>query len=297
MSVAIIVNPISGAGGRPDVARRRAELAASQASAMGLRAEVFLTERGGHARELATGALDRGATVVVAWGGDGTVNEVAGALAFRDADLGVIPSGSGNGLARELGIPADPSAALAVALSGRSRVIDCGELDGRLFVNVAGIGFDALVAREFASHRQGQRGFVRYARITAREMFRYEPAEHTIVADHQVLRKIALLVAIANARQYGNGAVIAPSARVDDGKLDVVVVAARPVWQTLMQVPRLFTGSIARVPGVAMLAASQIQISSGRVVPCHVDGEPFLGGALLHACVRPRALRVKVAIH
>jgi diacylglycerol kinase family enzyme len=180
---------------------------------MGLRAEVFLTERGGHARELATGALDRGATVVVAWGGDGTVNEVAGALAFRDADLGVIPSGSGNGLARELGIPADPSAALAVALSGRSRVIDCGELDGRLFVNVAGIGFDALVAREFASHRQGQRGFVRYARITAREMFRYEPAEHTIVADHQVLRKIALLVAIANARQYGNGAVIARSSR------------------------------------------------------------------------------------
>src|SRR5262245_20218832 len=105
---------------------------------MGLRAEVFLTERGGHARELATGALERGATVVVAWGGDGTVNEVAAALAFRHAALGVVPSGSGNGLARELGIPTDPAAALTIALAGRLRVIDCGELDGRLFVNVAG---------------------------------------------------------------------------------------------------------------------------------------------------------------
>jgi diacylglycerol kinase (ATP) len=295
VSVAIIVNPISGTGGRPEVARRRAELAASLVSAMGLDAEVFLTERGGHARELAVGALQRGATIVVAWGGDGTVNEVACALAFRNAELAVVPSGSGNGLARELGIPADPSAALAVALGDHSRVIDCGELDGRLFVNVAGIGLDAQVAHQFAARGLARRGLARYVQITARELFRYEPADYTIVAGRHVIRQRALLVAVANARQYGNGALIAPQARLDDGKLDVVVVGARPVWRTLVQVPWLFTGRIARVPGVSMLAAPEIAISSNRRVSCHVDGEPFLGGVSVHARIRPLALRVKVS--
>jgi diacylglycerol kinase (ATP) len=294
VSVAVIINPISGTGGRPEVARRRAELAAAYASARGFEVEIFVTERGGHARELATAALNRGATQVIAWGGDGTVNEVASALAFRDAALAVIPSGSGNGLARELRVPMDAAAAFAVAIDGHLRTIDCGELDGRLFFNIAGLGLDARVAHEFAAHGLVRRGFLRYMEITARELIRFEPDDHTIIADGVVIQARALIVAIANARQYGNGALIAPNARVDDGKLDLVVVADRPTWQTVLQLPKLFSGRIARVGGVTMMAAVDIEVTSTRQTLYHVDGEPFLGAASLRARAHPNVLRVRV---
>jgi diacylglycerol kinase (ATP) len=173
-------------------------------------------------------------------------------------------------------------------------VIDCGELDGRLFVNVAGIGLDAQVAHEFAAHGLVRRGFLRYLEIAGRQMLRFEAANHTITADQQTVHSRALIVAIANARQYGNGAIIAPQAQIDDGKLDVVVVDDRPVWQILINVPRLFNGRIGEVAGVSMLAGSEIDIASDRAVLYHVDGEPFAGTARLRARALPKALRVKV---
>jgi len=291
---AVIINPISGTGGRPEAGRQRAEQAAAFLMHNGVDAEIFVTERGGHAHDLARAAVDRGTPLVIAWGGDGTVNEVASALAFREVAMAVIPSGSGNGLARELCVPVNAARAFAVAATGRQRVIDCGELDGRLFFNVAGLGLDARVAHEFAAHGLVRRGFLRYLEVTARALFSYQPDEHTIVADGHVSRSRALIVAIANSRQYGNGALIAPQARIDDGKLDVVVVEARPVWQTLLQVPKLFNGGIATASGVLSVSAAHIEITSSRQVLYHVDGEPFLGGALLVARVHPRALRVVV---
>ena len=294
MSTAVIINPISGTGRRPDVARQRAELVAALADARGVRAEIFVTERAGHGRELATAALVRGASLVVAWGGDGTVNEIASVLAFRDAELAVIPSGSGNGLARELGVPLDPAKAFEVALGRRSRTIDCGELDGRLFFNVAGLGLDARIAHQFAAQGLARRGLRRYVEITARELFGFQADDHEIRADGRTLRSRALIIAIANARQYGNGAIIAPDARLDDGRLDLVVVEDRPAWQTLLQVPRLFTGRIARVPGVTITSAAEIEILSTRPVQYHVDGEPFRGGLAITARARAQALRVRV---
>ena len=292
-SAAVIINPHSGTSRGPEVARHRAALAASVVSSYGCHPDIFVTERRGHARELAAGALARGATIVVAWGGDGTVNEVASAVAFHDASLGVVPSGSGNGLARELGLPAAPVAALTVAVTGPTRVIDCGELDGRLFVNVAGVGLDASIAHRFAA-LGNRRGFRRYVEIGARELLRFEADEYTIAADDRTIRARALVVAIANARQYGNGAVIAPFARLDDGRLDVVVVADRPVWRTLMHVPDLFRGRIDRVPGVTMTAASRIEIVSVRPALYHVDGEPFATGTSIRARAHAGALRVRV---
>jgi YegS/Rv2252/BmrU family lipid kinase len=292
--VTVIINPISGTGGRLAIARERAEQAAAWLLASGVEPEVFLTERGGHARELALSAVSHGVPLVIAWGGDGTINEVASVLAFGPAALGVVPSGSGNGLARELGIPFEPERALAVALGDREFLIDAGELDGRLFFNIAGIGLDARVAHEFSAGGLVRRGFARYLEITARELFTYQPDEHTIVTDGVVQRERALLIAIANARQYGNGAIIAPDARVDDGRLDVVVVAYRSPVRALLQVPRVFLGQIARVPGVTMRRATEVEITSARQVLYHVDGEPFVGGASIRARVQPRALRVKV---
>ncbi|HEY6362628.1 MAG TPA: diacylglycerol kinase family protein [Vicinamibacterales bacterium] len=292
--VAVVVNPISGTGGRVEKARARAEHAAALLVARGLEPEIFLTERPGHARELAASALARGASLVLAWGGDGTVNEVASALAFRDAALAVIPSGSGNGLARELGIPLDPAGAFAVAFEGRELVMDAGELDGHLFFNIAGIGLDARVAHEFSAGGLVRRGLARYLEITARELFTYTPDEHTIVTDGDSLRERALLIAIANGSQYGNGAIVAPAARVDDGKLDVVVIAHRSPLRALVQVPRLFQGRIADLPGVTIRQAADVEITSARQVLYHVDGEPFVGGASIRARIRPRAVHIKV---
>ena len=292
--VAIIINPISGTGGRPDVARARAERAAAFVEARRLDAEILVTERAGHARDLARGALTRGATLVAAWGGDGTANEVASVLAFTSATFAIIPSGSGNGLARELQIPADAEDAFRVALDGVDRVMDAGELDGRLFFNIAGIGLDARVAHRFAAGGLVRRGFLRYLEITTQELFTYDPDEHSVAVDGDVQRTRALVVAICNSRQYGNGAIIAPHALVDDGLLDVVVVEQRPVLATALQVRRVFAGQIDRVPGVTIRRGALVEVTSAHPVVYHVDGEPFVGAASVSARVRPRALRVRV---
>lgn len=294
MSIAVIINPISGTGGRLEVARRRAELASELVHARGITAEVYLTERHGHARELAAAAVARGVKTLIAWGGDGTVHDIASVVAFRDCVLGIIPVGSGNGFARELGIPLQPEAAFAVALDGAERTIDCGDIDGRLFFNIAGFGLDARVAHQFAAGGLVRRGFRRYIEITTREVFKFEPDDHTIVADGVTIREKTIVVAVANGRQYGNGALIAPGARLDDGKLDVVVISARNPLVALLQSPMIFAGQIARVPGVTILTATNVEITSARTALYHLDGEPYVGAASVNACVRPNALRVRV---
>jgi YegS/Rv2252/BmrU family lipid kinase len=263
-------------------------------AARSLDARVFLTERPGHARHIADAMLREGVSTIVAWGGDGTVNEIASALAFRDATLAIIPSGSGNGLARELHLPPDPATAIDIAVAGREVRIDAGELDGRLFFNLAGIGLDARVAHRFAAEGLLTRGFRRYLMITAQELFSYNPDDHTVVADGDAVRVRALLIAIANSRQYGNGALIAPEARLDDGRLDVVIVAARSPLSALVQVPRIFAGQIARISGVTMRPATNVTITSAKPVIYHVDGEPFVGSAEITARTRPGALRIRV---
>jgi diacylglycerol kinase (ATP) len=278
-----------------DVARERAvQASAFIASRGGDPALVFLTERPGHARELAASAIARGISTVVAWGGDGTMNEVGTALAFTSASLAIVPSGSGNGLARELGIPFDSAAALDVACSGREMVIDAGEIDGRLFFNLAGVGLDARVAHRFGVEGVERRGFSRYMAILIRELMQYVPDHLTVTTPASSVTTPVLLVAIANGRQYGNGAIIAPKARLDSGHLDVVIVRHRSALRALVEMPLVFMGRAANVRGVTMEAAESVQITSPRPVVYHLDGEPIAGTPSIHAHVRPRALRIKV---
>lgn len=293
MKAAVIINPISGLGGS-DAGVARARAAADLFAASGVRADVFVTERPGHARELGRAALDRGATLVFAWGGDGTINEVGSALAWGPAALAIVPVGSGNGLARELGIRVDPARAIATALGGRERVIDAGELDGRLFFNVAGAGLDARVALRFGARARGARGLLPYVALALEELCSSRPEPYLIAADGESLEADALLIAFANSRQYGNGAVIAPDARLDDGRLDLVVVERRSWPVMLANIGRLRRGGLAGAPGVRMRKIERAVITARAAMLCHVDGEPFLAGTSVTVRVCPAALRVRV---
>jgi YegS/Rv2252/BmrU family lipid kinase len=290
VSVAIIINPLSG-GASAVKGRRRAELAVAALATSGEEGDVFVTERRDHARELAAAAAKHGARLVIAWGGDGTINEVASALVFGPTALGIVPSGSGNGLARELNVSRHPERAIAEALKASPRLIDAGELGGRLFFNLAGLGFDAHIAMCFDHDTSGRRGFRTYARLTAREMFRY-PAGTFCLNGVTVDR--ALLVNLANAGQFGNGARVAPSARVDDGLLDLVVFRESTRLGAIATIPRFFNGSFERANGVTVERVERVTISADRPMAYHVDGEPVKGGTVLEGRVHPGALRVAV---
>ena len=310
--LAFVINPAAGSrgGGRlgdlVDAVRQRC-------AAAGAAFEVAYTERPGHGRGLAAALADRGFSPVVAWGGDGTVNEVASALMHRNTVLGVVPAGSGNGLARDLGISLDPRAALDTAVGGRDRVIDMGVLAGRPFVNLAGVGLAASVADLFARlARQpppdgsawrptnlrrrftAGRGLPGYVLATARRLIGYRSRRYTLSTGGRAVDRRALLVEVANGRQYGNGAVIAPHARLDDGLLDLVSVDAVGRARAALGLWRLFNGTVDRHPYVRCSRVAGVTISADLPLLFHVDGEAVQGGRSLAAAVVPKALRVRV---
>ncbi|HWP99346.1 MAG TPA: diacylglycerol kinase family protein, partial [Vicinamibacterales bacterium] len=230
------------------------------------------------------------APLVIAWGGDGTVNEAAQALAHSVTALGLVPAGSGNGFAVELGIPRQPARALRGAVSWPPRRIDAGRLDGRFFVNIAGAGFDGLVARRFQAH--GRRGALPYLTIGLAAGLGYRPRRYRVELDGTVLEGRALLVACANGRQYGNGAAIAPRACFADGLLDVVFVDSRPFVVDLLRLPFLFLRAADRVFGVRTRRARRVSIEADEPVDLHVDGEPVEPARRAAVEVLPGALRV-----
>src|SRR5262245_59771523 len=287
----IIINPISGRA-RGSAGAARAEIAQRVAASLGADVEIVLTERSGHAHAIAQHAAARGARAVVAWGGDGTINEVASALAFGAVPLGIVQAGSGNGLARELRISSTPELAIRAALGAAPRPIYVGEIEGRLFVSIAGVGLDAHVASRFNAPSNRRRGFLGYAGITARALANYVPMRYRITVDDHVTEVRAILVTIANSAQFGNGARIAPGALVDDGLLDLVVLQERSRLHTLMHFPRLFTGSVARIPGCRLERITEVVIEADEPLTFHVDGEPCEAGTRLHARVHPGALKI-----
>jgi diacylglycerol kinase family enzyme len=228
----------------------------------------------------------------MAWGGDGTVNEVASALVGGETALGIIPAGSGNGLGRHLGVARQPEKAISRALAAVPSKIDVGELSGRIFVSVAGIGFDAHVAGCFDRDVSGRRGLSTYARITVRELWGYQPVVYRINEGPRDRR--ALLITFANSAQFGNGARIAPAARIDDGLLDMVVFEEASRLATVCGLPRLFNGTVGRLRGVSTEQITDAIVEAAQPIAFHVDGEPVQGGTSLRAQVRAGALRVCV---
>jgi diacylglycerol kinase (ATP) len=294
VDIVAIVNPLSGAGANRDVAQRRVALLRVSFAAADISGSAHVTERPGHARELALSAVDAGASVVIAWGGDGTINEIGAVLSGTPLSLGVVPAGSGNGFASELGIPWRPDAAIQTALHGRDHLIDAGELNGRLFFNIAGIGFDAVIAEQFNARGLGQRGLIPYVRIGIRETFRYRAARYRVCLDGEELVKDALLIAFANGREYGNRITLAPHARMDDGKLEAVVVQDRPALSRLWSGRHLALGTAHRASGIVLRSITSAIIETDGELLYHVDGEIGRGAGTAVVRIRPRALRVRV---
>jgi diacylglycerol kinase (ATP) len=294
MPVVAIINPISGAGSNQSVRSERVSLVRAEAERRGLRAEIHLTEHAGHARELAAASAAAGATLVIAWGGDGTLNEIGSALLDTGTTLGVVPAGSGNGLAAALAVPRAPSAALKVAFDGQTRAIDAGVIAGRPFFNIAGIGFDAHVARLFNARGGGRRGGWPYVMIGIREGCRYTGRDYRLELDgeHRDLR--ALLIAFANGREYGNGARIAPHAALDDGWLDAVVVAERAVVARFWHARHLALGTAHLAPDVTVRRITRALVQTPGEIDFHVDGEPCVARDRVAVSIRPGALRVRV---
>jgi YegS/Rv2252/BmrU family lipid kinase len=294
MRAALVVNPLAGGRrGEPFDAGRVQKIIATAAAAAGVSATAYVTQLPGGGRTSAREALDTGPDLVVAWGGDGTVNEVAGVLAGSEIPLGLVPAGSGNGLARELGIPLDSAPALDIAFRRRTRAIDVGMAGARAFVNVAGFGFDAHVAHRFNAGGES-RGFRRYVWLTLREILSYPSQSYEVRWDGGSFEGEALIVAFANSRQYGNGACVAPDASLDDGILDLVLVRPTMPWRDLWRARQLFTRGILNDSGVTFARVTQATIASEAGLQYHIDGEPMPGAASLDMRVRPRALRVCV---
>ena len=290
--ITLIINPISGRA-RRQAAGHRVELARTALAASSEQTRIVVSERRGHVRELARAALGEGARMVMVWGGDGSMNEAGSALLGSPVALAMIPAGSGNGLARELGVPLRPAAAIAAALQGKARVIDAGELGGRAFFNAAGVGFDARIASRF--DRAPRRGLSTYLRVSARELLTYRAVRYRIRCGDDAsgdLEKVALLVTVANSPQFGNGARIAPLAKVDDGRLDLVVFEEVSRFATICAVPRLFLGGVERVRGLTTRQIERGRIESDTPMSFHVDGEPVEGGTTLEIRVLPKALTV-----
>ena len=257
---------------------------------------VYLTRDEGHATELACEAVAAGADLVVAVGGDGTVNEVARGLIGSPAALGIVPVGSGNGLARALRIPLRPAAALAALEGGARRRMDVGFVNGRPFLNVAGVGFDAAVGHAFheSGRRGGRRGLLGYVRLCIAELRAYRPPRLAIEAGAERIELSAFVVTFANGPQYGSAAVINPGARLDDGRLEVVVFENGSWWRSLLAAPRLFLGGLERSPGYRRLAGDAALVTAGTPAPVHCDGDPAGLAERIEVTLQPRLLEVVV---
>jgi diacylglycerol kinase (ATP) len=253
---------------------------------------VRLTERARHASEIAVQALNDGCELVVAVGGDGTMNEVASTLIGSDRTFGLVPCGSGDGLGRHLGIHGSIGAALKVLASGRPHRIDTGLADGHPFFTAAGIGFEAEIAHRF--NQLNRRGFVRYLTTSAKAFRHWKPEVYNITDQTGSETVRAFTLAVTNANQYGNNARIAPEALVDDGLLDLCIVPPIGFWNAMPLAANLFRGTIGRVRGVTIRRGEHFLVARESAGWLHTDGELHQAGTRIEFTIRPASLRIMV---
>ena len=286
-TITFIINPISGTTHKNYIPQLINEIINSSL----FQIEVIYTEYAGHAHALAKQKAQDKVDIVVAVGGDGTVNEVASALVHTTTSLAIVPCGSGNGLARHLQIPLNIQEAVSLITKGVSRKIDYGKINKKLFFCSCGVGFDALVSWRFS--QAPRRGFMTYCNIAIKENFNYKPELYQLKVDNnQTITKRAFVIACGNSSEYGNDAYIAPKASIQDGLLDITLI--EPI--TLLDIPvlsyQLFNKTIDENKKTSTFRCKTLHIERKSKGPIHFDGEPIIAPKELIIEVVPSGLNV-----
>ncbi len=250
---------------------------------------IAYTQKVNHAREIAHEAVGNYG-VVVAVGGDGTINEIGSSLAGTDTALGIIPCGSGNGLARFMAVPMDAGQAIQALNAYHTEIIDGAKLNGQWFFNMAGMGFDAHISEVF-SHQKG-RGFGTYFRSSVKEITGYQSQQYQIEIDGKVYEREAFMLSFANSSQYGNNAHVAPHASVQDGLLDVCIIKPFPLWRFPEMGLRMFNRTADQSKYVEIIKGKYIAVKRSGPGPIHLDGEPQVIGADAEIQMIPHVLKV-----
>jgi YegS/Rv2252/BmrU family lipid kinase len=270
MRLAVIVNPVAG-GGR---AGRALPAVQAELHRLGLDHHVQATLSLDHARTLARDAIKAG-EIAVAFGGDGLIGAVAGALRHSDGVLGVLPGGRGNDFARSLSIPVDAVSACAVLTTGSRKRLDLGCVGGRTFIGIASCGFDS-VANRIANETKLVRGNLVYAYGAMRALAGWRPASFTVTVDDREPRSVVgYTVAVANSGRYGGGMQLAPDARLDDGLLELMIISDMPRLRFLRTLPSVFKGEHVRRPEFALERARRVRIAASRPFTLYADGDPI----------------------
>lgn len=251
---------------------------------------IVRTDYAGHATQIAANAVHDHIDMVVAIGGDGTINEIGRSLIHSDTALGIIPCGSGNGLARHLRIPMDPKAAIDIINQGHQVCIDYGKINNIPFFCTCGVGFDAFVSLKFAD--SGKRGLLTYLENTLHESLTYKPETYEIENEEGTMRYKAFLIACGNASQYGNNAYITPQASLTDGLMDVTIMEPFTVLDVPSLSFQLFNKTIDQNSRIKTLRAKKIKIHRMHEGVMHFDGDPLMAGKELEVEIVPKGLYV-----
>lgn len=284
--VIFIVNPKSGIFSKESIV----ETISSSLDTHKYAFDIEFTERSGHAIEISRHYAGSGSDIIVAVGGDGSVNEVAQSLVGTEVALGIIPGGSGNGLAHFLKIPLNHRKAIDVINNGRIDKIDTGSINGHFFVSIAGIGFDGLVARRFS--KENFRGFMAYLKVVAEVYPGYKPKKYTLHFNGQTIKTRALFIAFANSDQFGFQAAIAPDAKIDDGLLDITIMQKPPLMEIPLLAGLLYWRKIDKSKFIHIYKASEVIVKTRKNRWVNIDGEPKKPGKKLEVKVHPRSLNL-----
>jgi len=283
-----IINPVSGTGSKDKIPRLINTVVDHDRNDV----SIVTSEYAGHAREIAAQAVNDGIDVVVAIGGDGTVNEVGSALCGTSTALAVIPCGSGNGLARHLRIPMNASRALQVLNNGVVGQFDYCMVNDKPFFCTCGMGFDAAVSYKFSN--EGTRGFITYIKTTLTEFFKYKAQDYVIDIDGNRHEERAFVIACCNAAQYGNNAFIAPRATMQDGLIDVTVMHGFNALESPIIGARLFFRSLDKDRHVSIYRGKRVVIERKEEDVMHIDGDPLMMPARLEVKIINKGISILV---
>ncbi len=253
---------------------------------------IVETKFAGHAVTLAKEAVDEGADVVVAIGGDGTVNEVARSLVHTNTALAIIPCGSGNGLARHLNIPMDAKGAIDIINNNEIICMDYGKINSKPFFCTCGVGFDAFVSLKFAG--SNKRGLLTYLENTLHESLSYVPESYEIESEEGTKKYKAFLIACANASQYGNNAYIAPQASITDGVMDITILEPFTVLDVPSLAFQLFNKTIDQNSRIKTIRSKKIKIHRSSPGVIHFDGDPVMDEKDVVVEIIPSGLNVVI---